>query len=88
MTIEELEQQLSEEQSRVAALKEEIKKNETKIAELEKENGDFKLENSKLRTTNGQLLLKIDNTKVEPTKEEEPKSLEELVLDIYNKEEK
>lgn len=87
MTLEELQALLDEEKSKVSALTEQIKEKDTKIASLEKENSDFKLENTQLRTTNGKLLLRIDDAKKEETNEtvETTKSLEESVLDILNK---
>ena len=85
---EELQALLDEEKSKVSALTERVAEKDKKIADLEKENSDFKLENTQLRTTNGKLLLRIDDTqnKDAPNEDDKPnKSLEEQVKDILNK---
>lgn len=95
MTLEELQRaldaktkELDEEKSRTLALQKQIDDANEKIKGIEKENSDFKLENTRLRTTNGELLLKLDDTRVkEDSNDDKPlKTLEESMLDILKEE--
>ena len=87
MTLEELQALLDEEKSKVSALMEEKKSLEEKIKGLEKENTDFKLENTQLRTTNGKLLLRIDDARTKDDNnndDQPPKPFNEQVMDILS----
>ena len=83
MTLEELQKALDEEKSKTLALQKKLDEASEKIKGIEKENSDYKLENTRLRTINGEILLKLDNARAQDEpKEEVTKSFEESMLEI------